>query len=311
MIGRGSPSLSATFSLGPSPKDLLLGEGSNFRYVKGQFISIPFDMNESLWSYRLKVKAFKINAWFEERARVYEKLGYCFLPACITFRNWDEFLEFVDRGGRRKFVKEWKRISKKGEIIDYVVVMEFQKRGVPHFHYLLVVKGWLEVPEKVTTFRGLGIASLEKRIKTLDGAKKYLQGYIKKMTQISLDQYYELVRRLDNRKEKIRLYDFGRGGDSRRLFTALNKGWIRFLYSRFLKGKWNWRFEGGWLEYFGMKIKAVWDSVCFARKVFAEFKGFVAEWKVGGYVVGFEVESLDAIAGGWYQLRSILIQAYG
>jgi len=283
---------------------------NSFRYVKGQFVSIPFDMDESVWSYRLKVKAFKINAWFEERAKVYERLGYSFLPACITFRNWKEFIEFEDRGGRRKFIKEWKRTSKKGEIIDYVAIMEFQERGVPHYHFFLVVKGWLEVPEKVCTFRGLGIASLEKRVKSLRGAKKYLQGYIKKMRQIKLEQYYELVKRLNNRKEKVRLYDFGRGGDSRRLFSALNKGWIRFLYTRYLKGSWNWRFEGGWLEYFGLKIKAVWDSVCFARKVFAEFKGFLAELRVGGYLVGFEVESLDAIAGGWYQLKSILIESW-
>jgi len=59
-----------------------------------------------------------------------------------------------------------------------------------------------------------------------------------------------------------------------------------------------------------LKIKAVWDSVCFARKVFAEFKGFLAELRVGGCLVGFEVESLDAIANGWHQLSSVLIESW-
>lgn len=308
-MGRGSSSLprlvsDATSEGSPS-------EVNNFRYVKGQVVSISYDMNESQWNYRLKVKAFKINAWFEERAKIYEKLGYSFLPACITFKSWDKFVEFESRGGRRKFIKEWKRISRKGEIVDYVAVMEFQERGVPHFHFLLVVKGWLEVPEKVSVFKGLGIASLEKRIRSLDGAKRYLQGYLKKMRQIKLEQYYELVKRLDNRKERVRLYDFGRGRDQRRLFSALSKGWVRFLYSRFLKGSWSWRFEGGWLEYFGMRIKAVWDCFCYARKVYAEFKGFLAEWRTGDCVIGFEIESLDDIAAGWDKLTSVLVQHYG
>lgn len=269
-------------------------------------MSIPFDMKESSWAYRLKVKAFKIQAWFEERAEEYERQGYSFLPACITFKDWEEFIEFERRGGRRAFIKEWRRISKKGEIVDYVAVMEFQERGVPHYHFLLVVRGWLEVPEKVCTFRGLGIASLEKRIKGLRGAKRYLQGYIKKMRQMKLEQYYELVRRLGDMKRKVRLYDFGRGNDSRRLFSALNKGWIRFLYAKCLKRRWDWRFDDGWLEYLRLRIRATWRVFSHARKVFLEFTGFLVEVVSGGWLYGLEVERLDDIWNGWGELRRVL-----
>jgi len=267
-------------------------------------------MKESQWQYRLKVKAFKIQAWFEERAKKYADEGYAFLPACITFKNWEEFIEFERRGGRKKFIKEWKRTSKKGEIIDYVVVMEFQERGVPHYHYLLVVRGWLEVPEKVVTFRGLGIASLERRIKSLEGARRYLQGYLKKMRQIKLEQYQELVARLGGRKSRVRLYDFGRGGDRRGLFSALDKGWMRYLYSKCLKGRWDWKFKDGWLEYVRVRIKALWDGVCHGRKFFAEFKGFLVELLTGGYVVAFEVEKLDDLVNGWEEL-GLVLSGYG
>lgn len=281
-----------------------------FRYVKGQWLSIDFDMKEDQWNYRLKVKAFKVQAWFEERAKKYSEEGYSFLPACITFRSWDEFIEFERRGGRRAFVKEWKRSSKKGEIKDYVAIMEFQERGVPHYHFLLVVKGWIEYPEKIVTYKGLGIASLERRIKRLDRAKRYLQGYIKKMSQIRLEQYYELVTRLGGRKQKVRLYDFGRGTDSRRLFSALGKGWIRVIYSKFLRRQWDWRYDNGWLEYLRIRVKALWDGICHGRKFFAEFKGFLVELLSGEDIVVFEVESLDNIVLGWERLREALI-GYG
>ena len=253
-------------------------------------------MDEDRWQDRLRVKAQKIRVWFEERAEKYQEEGYCFLPACLTFRDWKEYREFEKRGGRRRFIQQWKEISK-GEIIDYVVVMEFQQRGVPHLHYLLVIErdAWLELPDKVPIYQGLGLSTLGKRIKNLKGAKKYLEGYIKKMTQTTLEQYKRLKKELRGIKDKVRLYDFGRGRDKRCLFTALGKGWFRNLYWKFFKGRFDWKFDTKlrFLSWKGLKIKDVWETKRIDKGIEAFFKGFLLEYRVDGYKVWFEVESLE------------------
>jgi len=266
-------------------------------YERGGVVGVDLRDVEGNWYYRLKVKGFKIRAWLKEFAEYYWKLGYKFVPVCLTFKDWDAFIEFERRGGRRAFMDYWKKVSRKGRIVDYVCVLEFQARGVPHFHYLLVVDGKVEFPDEVVSmYEGLGMSKVGKAFKVFKGVVRYLRSYLKKVAQLSYACYRELKWKLQGIKSRVRIYEFGRRSKNG-LFNALNKGWVRYLYVRLLSGC-EWRWDGGWLEVAGLRIRAEWDVYIASRKLYLRFKRFLAEKRFEDCVVVYEVDGLRNLERG-------------
>jgi len=266
-------------------------------YESGGVVGVDLSDVDWNWYYRLKVKSFKIRAWLREFGEYYWQMGYKFVPVCLTFRDWDSFIEFEKRGGRRAFMDYWKKVNKGGRIVDYVCVLEFQARGVPHFHFLIIVDGKVEFPDEVVSmYKGLGMSKVGKAFKVYKKAVRYLRSYLKKMAQLSYACYCELKGRVQGIKSRVRIYEFGRRSKNG-LFSALNKGWVRYLYVRILRGR-EWRWRSGWLEVAGLRIKAEWDVYVVSKKLYLYFKRFLVEKRFDEYVVGFEVERLRDLERG-------------
>jgi hypothetical protein len=266
-------------------------------YERGSFVKVDLSDWEGNWYYRLKVKSFKIRAWLREFGEYYWLMGYKFVPVCLTFKDWDAFIEFEKRGGRRAFMDHWKKVNKEGRIVDYVCVLEFQARGVPHFHFLVIVDGKVEFPDEVVSmYKGLGMSKVGKAFKVYKSAVRYLRSYLKKMSQLSYACYCELKESVRGIKSRVRVYEFGRRSKNG-LFSALNKGWVRYLYVRLLKVC-NWRWKCGWLEVAGLRIKAEWDAYVASKKLYLCFRRFLVERRIDEYVVGFEVAGLRDLEKG-------------
>jgi len=278
------------------PEAPLEPQERKFRYHKDEYLRLSEDPEEE-WFYRLKVKASKIRAW-GDRLEEYARQGYRFVGLCLTFKDMDAYVEFERRGGRRIFMKQFKRVCG-AQIVDYVCVVEFQQRGVPHLHYLVVTDGWVEYPDQADTiYKGLGFSNVV-RLRGGRSAVRYLSRYLQKMRQVSLKTYQQVVALLEQAgvKHRLRLYEFGRV-DNRGLFTGLSRGWMRYLYWRVLRYVEGWRFKDGWLwlnEH--IRVKADWGAYAFDDELWLVFHGFRMECSSDGTYV-LEIDSLEAFEEG-------------
>ena len=275
------------------------GKKRKFSYAKGEFIDFDPSDVQANWQYRLRLKAFKLSAWGDKLVE-YRRMGYNLIPVALTFRDMQAYIEFERRGGRRMFLKQYKQVCG-GRIVDYACVVEFQERGVPHFHYLFVVDGFLRFPDSVDTiYRGLGMSQVGKAFRKVHGAVDYLTRYLRKLKQLSLEVYQQVIGILQSHdiKERLRLYEVGRP-DKRGLFTALNKGWVRWLYMRGLKNFRDWVFRNGWLILRdNLSVKADWVIYYLEDKLHMAFMGFLLKCRDGPEEYTLEVASLDDLAKG-------------
>jgi len=270
-----------------------------FTYTKGKFIDLDPSDVQGNWQYRLRLKAFKLSAWGDKLAE-YRRMGFNLIPVALTFKDMQAYVEFERRGGRRQFLKQYKQVCG-GRIVDYACVVEFQERGVPHLHYLFVVDGYLRFPDSVDTiYKGLGMSQVGKAFRKVHGAVDYLTRYLRKLKQLSLEAYQRVVSILQAHgiKERLRLYEVGRP-DRRGLFSALNKGWVRWLYVRGLRNFRNWVFRDGWLVLReNLRVKADWTIYYLEDKLHMAFMGFVLKCRDGPDEYTLEVESLEDLANG-------------
>jgi len=273
----------------------------HFTYRAGEWVLLERNPEEE-WQRRLRMKAFKVSAW-SDKLEEYRQQGYKFVPVCLTFKDMNAYIEFEKRGGRREFLKQYKRVCEAhgAHIVDFACVVEFQERGVPHLHYLFVAKGRLPFPDQVkTVYEGLGMSHVGRAFRQVKKGVRYLSQYLRKMKQLSLEAYQQVVALLQAHgiKERLRLYELGRP-DKRGMFSALSKGWIRWLYVRLLRHRKDWSFRKGWLwlrDLLG--VKADWGVYSVDDSLYLTFRGFQLTYLHEGKAYEFWVDSLDDLVAG-------------
>ncbi len=274
------------------PLSLPIGSlrGASSSYRKGQEIEISLDKEGEFYR-SLRVKSQKIEAWWEERGRHY--LGrYRFIGLTLTFRDEKAYEDFERAGGRRAFMKNYRRLCQrkfgKDVIVDFVCVAEFQERGVVHFHYLIVSEFGYRLPYPDKEIFRWGYTNLV--VLNAGNTRKYLSSYVRKLRQLS----YEAYQRWKEKFGRFRLYDFSRKLENG-ILSLLSRGWGRVLYWRALRGV-DWNFRGGvlYVRYRDVLcgIKAKWDFLFLGGCVRLRFLGFKIVVSDG---FSFEIDSLDEL----------------
>jgi hypothetical protein len=128
----------------------------------------------------------------------------------VTFKDVEQYLNFKEK----KFRSLLKNLLKNYFVESYFWCLEFQKRGVPHYH-LLVLK---------TTNKKIGFIDLKKKYKQYVGFTNIKQVYTKNilayLTKYLLKSFdkrkkiYKKVKDVDNKHvyKKIRYKQYGFGG---------------------------------------------------------------------------------------------------
>jgi hypothetical protein len=184
----------------------------------------------------------KIRILTSELIKLVKSGRYRALAITLTFINFDKYLEFQRRGGVRWFLNDLNSLIKrnyKRRDWFFLWIMEIQKRGIPHFHLLLVVPRGVRIPfpdKWVFTFGMTNIKELKKF------GSRYLLKYLDKDNY--QQDYDSLRRKLKEFKLRIRTY----GYSLRLLYEGL-----RFLLNIRSYIKWFLvRVEG-------LKVEAVFD----------------------------------------------------
>jgi len=190
----------------------------------------------------------------------------------LTYKDWNAFKQSIEES---KDIRWFLKNLKRGRFAMHVYNLEFQKRGVPHYHAIVILekKDFISFPDKTLWKWG---SSNVKALSPKRFTFRYLARYVLKNEQLELAKY-ECAKRLTGRR--FRLF-----GCSRKLlnflrivnkffadaYKAAARGWTWFIFRQWLKRIKNLeviptlRFGVGKIELLGTsgsvvgELKAIW-----------------------------------------------------
>ncbi|MGB9755992.1 MAG: rolling circle replication-associated protein [Desulfurella sp.] len=199
---------------------------------------------EDLKEKDLKNRKKKIRLLTQELIKLVRSGKYRALAVTLTFKDFEMYLDFHKKGGIKWLLNDLNTFIKreyKRRDWFYLWVMEIQRRGVPHFHILMIIPIGVRIPfldRWVFTFGMTNIKELKKF------GSRYLLKYLEKD---NYQQDYDHLRmKLKDLGVRVRTY----GYSLRLLYEGL-----RFLMNRTSYVKWFLS------RVQGLDIEAVYDVI--------------------------------------------------
>jgi len=186
----------------------------------------------------------KIRLLTHELSRLVRTGQYRAIGATLTFKDFEMYLEFQKQGGIRwllNVIGSYIKREYNRRDFFYLWIIEMQRRGVPHFHILLVVPRCVRIPYLDQWVFRFGLTNI-KELKRF--GSRYLLKYLEKDNY--QQNYDELRKMLKEFNLKVRIYGYS--------LKLLYEG-LRFLM--------NFRSYIKWFisRVQGLEIKSVFDKV--------------------------------------------------